>query len=258
MSQLDLAIIADVSARHVSFLETGRSRPSPDMVLRLASALGVPLRHVDAMLVAAGHPAVFDSAEGELPETVHAAIAMLMEHHEPFPLVVVDRAYRVVDANRGTRRMFAALLGPDRAADPDLNLALITFDPEGAQPYLANFDEVGRDLLWRIERELLADPDADELRELLDRIHALPTVADDWREVDLSSTSDPALTVHLHRDGLDLRFLVAVTAFEAPQNVAVEALRIETWFPADDATADLCRAFAALDDDTGPDGSTST
>lgn len=257
LSQLDLAILADVSSRHISFLETGRSRPSRAMVLRLAAALGVPLRHTDAMLVAAGHPSE-QPVRPDVGDAVRAAIAMLMEHHEPFPLVVVDRAYRVVDANRGTRRMFAALLGPDRAADPDLNLALITFDPEGAQPYLANFDEVGRDLLWRIERELLADPDADELRELLDRIHALPTVADDWREVDLSSTSDPALTVHLHRDGLDLRFLVAVTAFEAPQNVAVEALRIETWFPADDATADLCRAFAALDDDTGPDGSTST
>lgn len=244
MSQLDLAIIADVSARHVSFLETGRSRPSPDMVLRLASALGVPLRHVDAMLVAAGHPAVFDSAEGELPETVHAAIAMLMEHHEPFPLLVVDRTYRVLHANRGARRMLAALIGGDPDALPDLNLARLTFDPDGARPFLVNFDEVGREILWRLQREVLADPGADGLRALLDDILEMPTVSPDWRDVNLAMPSDPALVVHLARDGVDLRFLIAVTAFEAPQNVSVESLRIETWFPVDEATAAACRLLA--------------
>lgn len=251
MSQLDLALIADVSSRHVSFLETGRSRPSPEMVLRLASALGVPLRHVDAMLVAAGHPAVYDTADDELPDTVHDAIAMLMDHHDPFPLFVVDRTYRVLHANRGARRMLAALLGDDEAHDPELNLARTTFDAAGAQPYLVNFDEIGRQLLWRIQREVLADPSADDLRALLDDLLALPTVGADWRDVDLTAPSDPALIVHLQRDGVDLRFLAAVTAFEAPQNVAVEALRIETWFPVDAETAAVCRALAG----DGPDPS---
>ena len=242
LSQLDLSLLADVSARHISFLETGRSKPSHEMVLRLASALGVPLRHTDAMLAAAGFPNVYD-APAELAPAVRSALALLMEHHDPFPLIVVDRSYRVLDANVGARAMLGALLGHASGPDlpDDLNLALVTFDPAGAQPHIVNFDEIGRDLLWRIERELLADPDADDLRDLLDRIHAFPTVPADWRQVDLAAPSDPALTVHIRAGDAEFGFLVAVTAFEAPQNVAVEALRIETWFPIDDATAAACR-----------------
>ncbi len=256
LSQLDLALAADVSARHVSFLETGRSTPSPEMVLQLATALGIPLRQVNAMLRAAGHEPVYDESEAALPPSVLDALDLLKEHHEPFPLVVVDRTYAVLDLNRGALAVLAAVLGapPPGAgtvAGPidalGLNLARLTFDPTGAQPHLANFDEVGRELLWRIQREVLAAPDDGELRDLLDELLAMPTVDPDWRRVDLSVPSDPALVLHLRNEDadLDLRFLTMVTAFQAPQNVAVEHLRIETWFPYDEATASACRDLAA-------------
>lgn len=252
-SQLDLAVTADVSARHVSFLETGRSAPSPEMVVQLATALSVPLRHVNAMLRAAGHDPRYEEADRALPAAVTDALAMLKEHHEPFPLVVVDRIYDVLDLNRGALDLFAWLLGdgsppggaPAAPMAGPLNLARLTFDPAGAQPHLVNFDEIGRELLWRVQREVLADPDDGELRELLDDLLAMPTIEADWRHVDLVAGSDPALVLHLRRGGLDLRFLTMVTAFQAPQNVAVEHLRIETWFPYDTATADLCRQLAA-------------
>lgn len=124
-----------------------------------------------------------------------------------------------------------------------LNLARLTFDPDGAQPRLVNFDQVGRQLLWRIQREVLADPDDGEIRDLLDELLAMPTVQPDWRHVDLLTPSDPALVLHLRADDLDLRFLTMVTAFQAPQNVAVQHLRIEAWFPYDDATTEACRAL---------------
>ena len=251
LSQLDLALAADVSARHVSFLETGRSLPSPEMVLRLGSVVGAPLRQVNMMLVAAGHDPVYDEAPDALPEPVTEAIGLLKAHHEPYPLVVVDRTYDVVDVNAGAWALFGALLdlgsspvpGADDLRALRLNLARLTFDPEGAQPHLVNFDDVGRQLLWRIQGEVLADPDDGALRALLDDLLALPTIRDDWRAVDLTVPSEPALVLHLRRGELDLRFLTTVTAFQAPQNVAVEQLRIEQWFPYDDATATACRTI---------------
>lgn len=250
MSQLDLALIADVSARHVSFLETGRSRPSPEMVVQLALALALPLRQVNAMLRAAGHDPIYDESDDVLPAVVTDALTLLKAHHEPFPLVVVDRSYRVLDLNEGALGLFGVVLGSG-AAEPSgevadviglgVNLARLTFDPLGAQPWIANFAEVGRDLLWRIQREALADPGDDELSRLLDDLLALPTIDPDWRQPDLQRPSDPALVLHLSGQGLDLRFLTTITAFQAPQNVAVENLRIETWFPCDEATAAACR-----------------
>ena len=100
----------------------------------------------------------------------------------------------------------------------------------------ARFDHIGRHLLWRIQREVLADPDDGELHTLLEELLRQPTVSPDWREVDLSMASDPALVLHLRRAALELRFLTTITAFQAPQNVAVERLRIEQWFPYDDPT----------------------
>jgi transcriptional regulator with XRE-family HTH domain len=100
MSQLDLAVAADVSARHISFLETGRSLPSAEMVVLLGATLGVPLTQVNAMLVAAGHDPVFEESEAGIPKGVRQAVDLLKSHHEPFPLIVLDGAYNVVDLNR--------------------------------------------------------------------------------------------------------------------------------------------------------------
>ncbi|MGD9791962.1 MAG: helix-turn-helix domain-containing protein [Acidimicrobiia bacterium] len=250
LSQLDLAVAAEVSARHVSFLETGRSRPSPEMVLRLGATLGVPLEQMNTMLVAAGHEPVFDESTDVMPAAVNDALEFLKSHHEPYPLVVIDRAYQVLDLNCAALTVLGEVLGlrpfdlppdPSDIAALGLNLARMAFDPAGAQPYLVNFDAVGRQLLWRIGREALADPHDDRLRRLLDELMEFPTVSPQWRAVDLSVTSEPALVLHLRRGPLDLRFLTTVTAFQAPQNIAVERLRIEHWFPYDEATKEACR-----------------
>ncbi len=255
MSQLDLALTAGVSSRHVSFLETGRSNPSPEMVVQLATWLGVPLRQVNAMLRAAGHDPVYDESDDALPAAMNEALTLLKEHHEPFPVIFVDRRYQVRDLNRGASILLARMLGnelPDEPVDPGtiaalgLNLAKLTFDPAGAQPLLVNFDEVGRQLLWRIQREALADPDDQAIRRLLDELLSMPTVDPGWRQVDLRVPSDPSLVLHLRKDDLDLRFLTMITAFQAPQNVAVDDLRIETWFPYDEPTAEACRMLSAI------------
>ena len=130
LSQLDLALAADVSSRHVSFLETGRSSPSASMVLRLAQALHVPLRHINAMLHAAGHEAVYpEPTPGQaLPDEVARALDLLKSHHDPFPVVVLDRKYDVIDLNRGALALFSNVI-PNLAESlaGGVNLARLTF-----------------------------------------------------------------------------------------------------------------------------------
>lgn len=177
LSQLDLAVAADVSSRHVSFLETGRSVPSPGMVLRLAAALDVQLRYVSALLQAAGHEAQYPTVEpgGALPEAARPVVEMMKAHHERFPLLVMDRSYDIRDLNLGAMALLSALR-PGRPL-PNLNLVRFSFDPEGVQPLITNFEEVGPALLWRLQREVLAEPDDGPLRTLLDEAVALPTAA---------------------------------------------------------------------------------
>jgi transcriptional regulator with XRE-family HTH domain len=252
LSQLDLALEADVSARHVSFIETGRTRPSAAMVLRLAAALGVPLDQTNELLRAAGHaPAFAEPVEG-IPEQLTEVVAMIGRFHEPFPVVVVDRWYEILDLNRAAVTLFSTVLTgappddvePARSLVVGSNLAKLTFDPSGAHPFIVNFDHVGRELLWRIHREALGDPRDRRLAALLDDLLGQPTVPEDWRAIDLAAVAQPTLTLHLRSGALDLRFVTMVTAFLAPQNVAAERLRIETWLPADEATAEQCRRLA--------------
>lgn len=241
LSQLDLALTAGVSSRHISFLETGRSSPSAAMVLRLATTLDVPLRHVNAMLEAAGHEAAYPEPSQGLPDDVTHALNLMKNHQEPFPLVVIDRTYDVVDLNQGALTLFASV-APAAFGDGRPNLARFLFEP-AVIAALVNFETCAQALLWRIQREVLAEPDHGPLRDLMETLIAHPSVADDWRDADLSVASSPALIVHLRLDGRDLRFLTLVTAFQAPQSVLVDELRIETWFPQDAETAEHCRAL---------------
>jgi len=244
LSQLDLALAADVSARHISFLETGRSSPSGEMVLRLGATLDVSLRHANEMLRAAGHEAVYPepSIEQGLPDEVSHVLELMKAHHEPFPLLVMNRAYDLLDLNAGARALFhAAMPESGFASGGPMNLARLTFDPAGAQAAIANFDEVGSALLWRIQREVLADPDDGPLRALLEDLLARPSVDEHWRDADLSVPSTPSVEVSLHVGDDVLHFMTMITALQAPQTVALDELRIETWFPTDATTTDACR-----------------
>lgn len=242
-SQLDLSLAADVSTRHISFLETGRGRPSREMVLRLGAALGVPLRHVNTMLTAAGFEEAYPGGgEGELAPVVSRAVGMMMEHHEPYPLLVLNRAYDVIELNDGARRLFSTIV-PELADARGLNVARMTFDPAFSTNVISNFQDVGRALLWRLHREALNEPSESPLRKLIGELLEMPTVEPQWREVNLTEAPLPALLLELSLNGVELSFLTTVTVFQAPTSVNLEDLRIETWFPADEATAAACRSM---------------
>ena len=246
LSQLDLALDAEVSARHISFLETGRATPSREMVLRLALTLSLSYRQQNELLQGAGFENEYDepNLQNEMPEVFRQAIERLKQHQEPFPLVVMNRLYDIVDMNVSAQEM-AMTFAKDPSKFESFNAMRMLFDPNGFQPHIENFDDVGRDLLWRLQREAIANPGDEELGALVDDVFAYESVKKSWRRVDLSRSSDPALVLHLKRDELRMSFFTMMTAFNAPQNITVEELRIESYFAFDDATHNLCVERAA-------------
>ena len=230
LSQLDLALAAGVSSRHISFLETGRSSPSAEMVLRLAATLDVPLRQTNAMLRAADHAAIYPEPQpgDSLPPQITSAVDLLKAHHEPFPLIVMDRSYNVLDANAGASVLLTSLLPSDQIIALDgLNLARFTFDPDGGYRVIENFTEVGRELLWRMQREVLAEPDQGPLRQLLDEVLSMDTIAPDWRHSDPTAPSAPTVEIRLRVGRQPWSFTLLITALRAPLTAAPDELRIE-------------------------------
>lgn len=242
LSQLDLALAADVSARHVSFLENGRAQPSREMVLRLASTLDVPLREQNSMLVEAGFSSEFPepSLHSGLSPAIEAALGRMLEQQEPFPLVVMDRCYNALRTNRAALRVLNRfVLNPARMGEAP-NVLRMVFDPELARPFVVDWERVARTLLSRAHREALAHPGDGDLGTLVRSLFEYPDVPESFRQPDFSSPSEPTLAFRVRRGALELAFLTTVTVFNAPQNVTLDELRIESYFPLDEATARAC------------------
>ncbi|MGZ8178728.1 helix-turn-helix domain-containing protein [Williamsia sp. SKLECPSW1] len=253
LSQLDLAHAADVSARHISFLETGRSAPGPAMVVRLAETLDVPLHATNEMLRAAGHPARFDEIDGASPlEAIRTVVEVMKSHHDPLPLVVLDRTYRILDANAGAAAVLGTALAPlgeDAFAEDasGLNLARLTLDPRLGPALIVNHDEVARELLQRIHHEVLAGA-GDALRSLLDDLLASPLVRPDWRDPDPTVPATPSMELHVRHGDEVLRFVVTLTVLQAPLMVGLDDIRVEQWFAADEATSTACARLVSSQD----------
>jgi len=242
MSQLDLALSAEVSARHVSFLETGRSKPSTDMVLVLAQALDLPMRGTNELLRAAGfnnrysEPSVSDLLSGPLGTVIET----MLTHHEPYPMMILDRLYNVVRTNQAVHRLFT-LAGIDLEAHKlgEINILQLVFDPE-KRAMISDWDQAASQILRRLQREVVSLPDDTQLRSLFDELLELPDIPAGWRKHDFSELEEPMLRVEFRMGSVGLRFLTTITEFNAPQNVTLEELRIESYFPLDEETSRLC------------------
>jgi len=246
LSQLDLALAADVSSRHVSFLETGRAEPSREMVLRLGATLSVPLREQNELLRAGGFPDAFaePALEGGLPSGVANAIDRMLAQHEPFPMTVLDRHYQVLRTNEGGSRLLARFIADPGALPTPPNVFAMLFDPRLVRRFIIEWERVARAMVARLHRETLAKPADAGLAALLRSLFEYPDVPEDWRQPDFSTPSDPTLTFRLKRDNLELAFLTTLTVFNAPQNVTLEELCLESYFPLDEATARACERIA--------------
>jgi transcriptional regulator with XRE-family HTH domain len=235
LSQLALALDADVSSRHLSFVETGRAQPSREMVLRLADALSVPLRERNALLLSAGFAPLFRETDLEAPEMVAArqAVEFILAHQEPYPAIVVDRHWNVLRANGATQRILGRFLAAPPAGP--LNAMRLVFHPGGLRPFVENWEEVAGALMERLHREAAGPPD-EETRALRDELLACPGVPARWRTPELDRPPAPLLSIVYRKDDLRLAFFTTITTFGTPQDVTLQELRIECFFPADEAT----------------------
>lgn len=242
MSQMELAHGADVSPRHLSFVETGRSRPSRELLLTLAAHLDVPLRDRNALLVAAGYSPRFGETELGAPamERVLASLGRLLAAHDPFPGVVLDRAWNVVLANDAAGALVAAL--PPHVAGPPLNIFRASLHPEGLAAITVNFEEWARYLLTELRR-LVATTGDPALRDLEAEVSAFPNVAPLLaRQGWLGWDEDPLLIpCRLLLGDVELSLFTTLTTFGTPRDVTLDELVVELFFPADDVTEAVLR-----------------
>jgi transcriptional regulator with XRE-family HTH domain len=247
MSQLDLAVEAEISSRHLSFIETGRSRPSREMVLRLARVLDIPLRDRNDLLVGAGFAPMYRETGLEAPAMAHArrALDFLLRQQEPHPALVVDRHWNILKANDATGRLVQRLLDPAAAGElGPPNAMRLTFHPRGFRPHIANWEATAAAMIQWLHRDVVSGHADEETRRLLEELLAYPGVPRQWRALDLDASTAPFLAVEFRTAELDLRYFTTLTSLGTPHDITLQELRIESFFPADEATEETARKLA--------------
>jgi transcriptional regulator with XRE-family HTH domain len=246
-SQLELASEAMTTPRYVSFVETGRARPSRQMVVRLARALGVPLRDRNALLLAAGFAPVYSAEPLRAPQLarVQRALAALLDQHEPLPAVVMDRGWNLLDANTGATVLFDRLRGG--AADADAgpaNVLRLFIEPGPVRDHVANWAEVAPALLERARREAVGGVLDTATAALVEDLRARPDVAGLLADPDDGAARAPVIDVRFALDGATLSFFSVVSCLGTPLDVTAQELRVEAFFPSDDRTVSAWHEMA--------------
>ena len=239
ISQLDLSIQADISTRHLSFVETGRSAPSREMVLHLADNLDVPLRERNHLLLAAGYAPVFSERTLDSPQmaAVRQAVRLVLRAHEPYPAVVIDRGWNLVDAN-ATIALLTAGSAPE-LLEPPVNVLRLSLHPQGVAPRIVNLGEWRGHLLGRLRREIAVTGDP-ELAALLDELRGYPS-GDTASEAESAGSGEVVAPLRIRTELGELSFFGTVATFGTPLDVTVAELSIESFFPADPQTAEALR-----------------
>lgn len=248
LSQLDLATQADISQRHLSFIESGRAQPSREMILQLAQTLELPLREQNRLLLSAGFAGIYPQrALGSVDmRPVNQALQLLLQHHEPYPAIVVDRAWNLVSANAAMGRVLGLLGDPAQlwqrvCPDGRPNVLKLSFHPEGLRRHMVNFEEVGAPLLARTAREALEHP---AVQAVLEEVLRYPDLPKKLRNLPLETDSLPVIATHFRLNGMNLRLFTMMSTFGTPLDVTTDELRVEQMFPADAESEALLRSLA--------------
>lgn len=240
LSQLELAGAAGTSQRHLSFLESGRAAPSQPMVLALATALNLSLRQQNSLLATAGYAAIW--REGRLGEPelapVDGAIDHILAQQEPFPAFVVDRYWNLKRANKGAARLVEFLLGA--VPSGDVNLADALLSPAVLRPFVVNWQEVALHFIRGVQADALADG-AEPAATLLARLLSYDDVVTLLHGAAIEDAQRPLLPMHLRKSGTELRLFTTIATLGTPQDVTAQEIRIESFFPMDEATGRFFR-----------------
>jgi transcriptional regulator with XRE-family HTH domain len=245
VSQLALATEAEISGRHLSFLETGRAQPSREMVQLLARVLDVPLGGQNSLLIAAGFAPIYGERELSAPDLEHVrrALGFMLRQQEPFPAIVMDGQWNIVMQNAATQRMFRLFRPVWEAGRARADNAMRTlFHPDGIRPFVANWEEIAGPLMQTLHREAGTNAAAARLR---DEVLAYPGVPSRWKIPDPYAPVPPLLTLRLRKGETSLALFSTLTTFATPRDVTLQQLRIECFYPADAATEELARGLAA-------------
>ena len=242
---MDLALEVGVSPKHLSFVETGRSRPSPELLLTLARHLDVPLRERNSLLLAAGYAPRYHETAIDDPASQHvrASLERLLRTHDPYPGVVLNRRWDIVLANDAASKMVAAV--PAELMSPVANVFRFSLHPDGVAAFTLNFDEWAAYLLSQLRRLVLSTGDAD-LAALESEVRAYPNVVDLLGRMG-ADDSEPELLVpcRLLIGGTELSLFTTLTTFGTPRDITLDELAVELFFPADDTTEAILRGGAA-------------
>jgi transcriptional regulator with XRE-family HTH domain len=244
LSQLDLAIAANVSSRHLSFVETGRSRPTSDMILRLAEHLDVPLRDRNTLLLAGGYAPAYPEhglAEPEL-KAVRQALKHVLDGHLPYPAVLVNRWWELLDANAGIA-LFTGQVSP-ALLEPPVNVLRLSLHPDGMAPRIANLPEWRAHLLTRLHRQAQASGDP-RLAGLHEELSGYPGGESEGESQPPPAPADVVVPLRYRASDQELSFLSITAMVGTPLDVTVEELVIESFYPADDRTARALRGSSA-------------
>jgi transcriptional regulator with XRE-family HTH domain len=240
-SQLDLALTSQVSQRHISFLESGRAKPSREMVLQLATVLEIPLRQQNLMLTAAGFAPIHTQTDLSAPEmtSVRKALNFMLRKQEPYPAFVIDRYWNLVLTNEAATRLLVAFIDPDLLqirfnVDGKINLMRILFHPQGLRPFIVNWEKSAGRLLQRLQREAMTEDEQSTM--LLNELMSYPGVAELEHLPKQSSQNALMLTTYFKRDHLEWKFFSTIATLGTPYDITLQELRIECLFPADEAT----------------------
>lgn len=239
LSQLELSIQADISTRHLSFIETGRSRPTPAMILRLTEHLEVPLRERNQVLLAGGYAPAYPQHGLDEPELaqVSAALRLVLTGHEPYPAVVINRWWELVEANGAIGMVTAGCA--DHLLQPPVNVLRLSLHPDGMAPRIINLAQWRAHLLGQVRRRAEQTGDS-KLRELYDELRDYPGGLDESMPA-----SNVVLPLRLKHAGGELSLFSISASVETAADITVDELAVETFYPADELTAQLLRASAA-------------
>jgi transcriptional regulator with XRE-family HTH domain len=243
LSQLQLALAAACSQRHVSFLELGRTKPSREMVLRLSAALDLPLRQSNELLLGAGFAPVWTEADFHAAPLapVREALNYILDQQEPYPAIVVDRHWNLLQVNKGAVALVEFLVGPI-APGTAINLADALVAPDALRPHLVNWGEVVRYFIRSVEADAVADATTDTA-DLLERLLAYKDVRAASR-LAVTSADGPILPMHFRRGRTELRLFTTIATLGTPQDITLQELRIESFFPMDETTREQFQAWA--------------